>query len=91
MVRRLKVFLVIMLTLLIGLECLIRANEATFAALADKFLLKEELIEQASDETEIMILGTSRLLDAVDQRVLLRLSRSERDNSRSALTRRLRA
>ena len=69
MVRRFKVFLVVMLTLLIGLECLIRANEATFAALADKFLLREELIKQASDETEIMILGTSRLLDAVDQRV----------------------
>ena len=58
MVRRLKVFLVIMLILLIGLECLIRANEATFAALADEFLFNEELIEQASDETEIMILGT---------------------------------
>jgi len=69
MVRRLIVFLVVMLALFVGLECLVRTQESTFAALADRFLLREQLIEQASDETEIMILGTSRLLDAVDQGV----------------------
>ena len=67
MLRRLVIFILCIFALFAGLECLMRAKEDVFAVLADKSLLREKLIRDSSSDTEVMILGTSRLLDAVDQ------------------------
>jgi len=48
-------------------EVFVRANSENFFALSDKLLLKVELLERNPD-TRVLCLGTSRFLDAIDER-----------------------
>ncbi len=64
---RLAKFLVLMALVIGAVEIFVRANSENFFALSDKLLLKVEILERNPD-TRVLCLGTSRFLDAIDER-----------------------
>lgn len=50
------------------MEVIVRVNSDSFYALSDKLLLKVELLKRNPD-TRVLCLGTSRFLDAIDERL----------------------
>jgi hypothetical protein len=58
----------LLISLIVGaLELFVRANSDDFFALSDKLLLKVEILARNPD-TRVLCLGTSRFLDAIDER-----------------------
>lgn len=64
---RLVKFLVLTALIIGAVEIFVRANSGNFFALSDKLLLKVEILERNPD-TRVLCLGTSRFLDAIDER-----------------------
>lgn len=64
---RLVKFLVLTALIIGAVEVFVRANRGNFFALSDKLLLKVEILERNPD-TRVLCLGTSRFLDAIDER-----------------------
>jgi len=64
---RLAKFLVVAALIIGAAESLVRANSDNFFALSDKLLLKVEILKRNPD-TRVLCLGTSRFLDAIDER-----------------------
>jgi hypothetical protein len=60
-------YLLAMLLVTAALELFVRANSENFFALSDKLLLKVEILKRSPD-TRVLCLGTSRFLDAIDER-----------------------
>jgi hypothetical protein len=67
MKSRLSKFLLLILLIVGAFELFVRVNADIFFALSDKLLLKVEILERNPD-TKILCLGTSRFLDAIDER-----------------------
>lgn len=64
---RLAKFLVLMALIIGAVEIVVRTNSENFFALSDKLLLKVEILKRNPD-TRVLCLGTSRFLDAIDER-----------------------
>ena len=64
---RLVKSLILMALIISAAEIFVRANSDNFFALSDKLLLKVEILERNPD-TRVLCLGTSRFLDAIDER-----------------------
>ncbi len=68
MKSRLIKFLIVFALILGAAEVFVRINGKYFYALTDKILLKVKILER-SPETEVLFIGSSRFLDAIDQGV----------------------
>lgn len=67
MKSRLVKFLLLLLLILGAFEVFVRMNARNFHAFSDKLLLKVALLER-NPETKVLFLGTSRFLDAIEDR-----------------------
>ncbi len=66
MKTRLLKFTVLFVLILGAFEVFVRANGPYFYALSDKLLLKAAILERSPD-TNVLFLGTSRFVDAIEQ------------------------